>query len=257
MNDTKTKSYFWIFLNVFIVGLVICLFFFVMPLLANVGQSRFPARTFTVAAEGKINVKPDLAQFSFSVVTDGADLVKVAADNNKRLADAIAFVKKEGIDEEDIKTTQYSLNPQYEYNENSRRSFIVGYSLTQTVEVKVKNLEENLQKVSNVLGSLPELGVNQVSSLSFTVENPEEFMAEARKQAFEKAKVKAKAMVSAMGVGLGDVVSFYESGMPIPYYSKMGMGGDAVGAPSAAPIMSLEPGTEELVVNINVTYEIR
>ena len=257
MNNDKSKKYFWIFLDILIAGLVINLFFFVMPMLKSIVDSRLPARTFSVSAEGKTTVKPDLATFSFSVVTEGADLVKVVDENNKQLASAIKYVKDQGIPEEDLKTTQYSLNPKYEYDEARRRSFIVGYELTQTVLVKVKKLEENLGKVSAILGSLPELGVNQVSGVSFTVENPDEFLAKARKEAFERARAKAQAMVKAMGVGLGQIVNFNEfSGGPIyPLYEKFGRGGALdVAAPTPAPI---EPGTEEITVNVSITYAIR
>ncbi len=258
METSKAKSYFWIFLDIFLAGLIIGIFFFVMPMLSSINNSRFPSRTFYVNAEGKTTVKPDLAQFSFSVITEGVDLVKVASDNNQRLAEGIKFVKEEGIPAEDLKTTQYSLNPKYEYHKNQGQSFIVGYTLTQTVQVKIKDLEKNLDKISKILGGLPELGINQVSGVSFTVENPEEFLVIARKEAFEKARSKAESMAKGMGVGLGRVVSFNEfnNGPIYPYYDKaMGMGGE--GMVPAPQMVSIEPGTEEITIQVNVTYEIR
>lgn len=259
MNNDKSKKYFWIFLDVLIAGLVINLLFFVMPLLSDISDSRYPVRTINVNAEGRTTIKPDLAQFSFSVITEGANLDQVAKENNEQLRGAIDFVKSQGIPEEDIKTTQYNLNPKYEYDEVRQRSFVVGYELTQTVLVKVKKLDENLGKVSTILGSLPELGVNQISGVSFTVEEPEKFLAEAREEAFEKAKEKAKAMADANGVKLGRVISFNDySGGPIyPFYDKaLGRGGDFAGI-EALPPSPIQPGTEEIVVNVNVTYEIK
>lgn len=259
MENQNAKKYFWIFLDILLVGIIINLFFFVMPMFDQIGNSRFPSRTFTVSAEGKTVAKPDIAQFSFSIVTSGPDLEKVAKENNERLAQAIDYVKGEGVGADDIKTTQYNLYPKYEYDETRRVSHISGYELTQSVLVKIKNLEENLGKVSKILGGLPELGVNQVSGVSFSVEDPEELLAKARKEAFEKAKTKAKEMAKSSGVSLGKVVSFNDyQGGPIPYYSEYayGMGGDSMklAAPSVAPI---EPGTEEITVNVSVTYEIR
>ncbi len=257
MNNDKSKKYFWIFLDIFIAGLIINLFFFVMPLLGNVADSRYPARSISVSAEGKTTAKPDLAQFSFSVVTEGGDLERVAKENNSKLKVAIDFVKEQGVPEEDIKTTQYNLNPRYDYDESRRRSYITGYELTQTVLIKVKKLDQNLDKVSKVLGSLPEMGVNQVSGVSFTVEEPDKFLAEAREEAFKKAKDKAEAMAKANGVSLGRVINFgdYQGG-PIYYDKAMGMGG-GIAMSEALPPAPIEVGTEEIVVNVNVTYEIR
>ncbi len=259
MNDDKPKKYFWILLDLFLLGLILNIFFFVMPMLDKIGDSRYPVRTINVSAEGKTTAKPDLAQFSFSVVTEGGDLETVAKENNERLSKAIEFVKKEGIPNDDIKTTQYNLSPRYEYDEHRKKSFITGYELTQTVLVKVKELDKNIDKVSSILGSITELGVNQVSGVSFTVEDQEKYLAQARTEAFEKAKTKAKAMADANGVKLGRVISFteYQNGpIYMPYGKAMGMGGD-FSAAEAMPPAPIQTGTNEIVTSVSVTYELR
>jgi len=255
----KSKKYFWIFLDVLIAGLVINLFFFVMPALDRFGNSQPATRTITVNAEGKTSIKPDLAQFSFSILTEGADLAKISAENNRRVEEVLKFIKGEAVPEGDIKTSQYSLQPKYEYIESQRKSYISGYELTQGISVKIKDLDRNLDKVSAILGSLPEMGVNNISGVSFTVENPDEFLNIARKEAYDKAKKQAEFMADASGARLGKVVyvSEYQNG-PIPYYRDSyakGLGGMEMAAPSVmAPI---EPGTEELVLQVNITYELR
>lgn len=258
MDNLKAKKYFWIFLDVLIVGLVINVFFFVMPAIDRFGESQPPVRTITVNAEGKTTVKPDIAQFSFSVVTEGLDLVKITSDNNEQVEDAIKFVKSEGVKSGDIKTTQYNLQPKYEYNEIRKKSYISGYSLTQTVFVKIRELEKNIGVVSKILGSLPELGINQISGVSFTVDDPEKFMNEARVDAYKKAKEKAVFMAKSVGVGLGRVINVNEYGSPVFYgsYEKMGLGGgDMMAAPSVrAPV---EPGSEELTIQVNITYALK
>ncbi len=259
MNNDKSKKYFWILLNIFIAGLVINLFFFVMPALDRVGNAQPINRTITVNAEGKTAVKPDLAQFSFSILTEGADLAKISEENNKRVDEVLKFIKGEGVPEGDIKTSQYSVQPKYEYVESQRRSFISGYEINQGVFVKIKDLDKNLDKVSKILGNLPEMGVNNISGVSFTVENPDEFLNEAREEAYTKAKNQAKFMAEASGTKLGKVVYIneYQNGGPMPYYNyAKGMGGDME---MAAPAVSapLEPGTEELVLSVSITYELR
>lgn len=214
------------------------------------GDSLFPAKTITVSAEGKVTVSPDIAKVSFSVVSEGVNPKFVAEENNKKMNSAINFVKSLEIDEKDIKTTQYNLSPRYEYDEKTRKTFISGYTLTQTVLVKVRNLD----KVAEVLGGLPELGINQIGSISFDVDDSEKYLTEARNQAFEKAKEKAKTMSEKNSVKLGKVINFseYQGVQPFPYYAAMeGKGG----APSVAP--TIEPGTQEITIQVSITYEIK
>ncbi len=258
MDSAKSKFYFWVLLDVLVGALIINVVFFVMPAINRFGESLYPVRNLNVSAEGKTTVKPDIAQFSFSVITEGADLEKITSDNNKRIAEVVKYIKGEGISEDDIKTTQYNLQPKYQYIESQKKSYISGYELTQSVFVKVRDLDKNLGKISTILGSLPEMGINQISGVSFTVDDPEEFMAKAREEAFMKAHEKAKAIAKANGISLGRVInaSEFQNGPIYPYYDKaMGFGGEI--ARVAAPPAPLEPGTQEIVVNVNVTYALR
>ena len=215
-------------------------------------DSLYPSRTINVSAEGKVTVSPDVAKFSFSVVNEGSDPAKIANDNNAKINKAIDFIKSQGVDAKDIKTISYSLDPNYVYDEKTRRQYLSGYKLTQTVQVKVRDLN----KVAVVLAGLPELGINQIGSISFEVDDQEKFLKEARDKAFDKAKTKALEMANKNGVSIRKVINFseYQNG-PIPYYGAekaMGMGG---AISSVAP--SIQPGTQEITVNVNITYEIR
>lgn len=256
MENPRFKNSFWFILDAFLVGLIIFLFLHLMPMMDRMGSSKISARTINISAEGKTTAKPDLAQFSFSVVSEGADLEKIAKENNDKVTEAVKFVKEEGISDDDIKTTQYNLNPKYEYDRNRNRSYIVGYELTQTVFVKVKELDQNIGKVSKILGNLPEMGINQISGVSFTFEDPEKFLAEARTDAFEKAKTKASAIAKASGVKLGEVINVSEyQNNPRIEYLKYGVGGGVDMASSiSAPIQT---GTEEITVQVNITYALR
>lgn len=251
MNPEKARSYFWVLLNLVLAAMLLNIVFFVMPLLSRFTDSFQPARVISVSAQGKTTVAPDLAEFSFSVVTQGQDPSTIVDSNNRKVTAAIEFVKSQGIESKDIKTTGYSLNPDYQYDENTRRSYIVGYTITQNVNVKVRDFV----KLPKLLAGLTPAGVNQISGISFTVEDPERFLSEARAQAFERARAKARAMAEQNGVRLGRVVnvSEFSSGPPIPYFGRVeafGKGGDI-----AAP--TIEPGTEEITVQVSVTYALR
>lgn len=196
-------------------------------------------------------VKPDIATISFAVVSEGANPTALQNDNNKKINDAIALVKGFEVDAKDIQTSGYSLSPRYQYNPKTGKSSIDGYTLTQTVTVKVRNLDN----AGKVLGGLPATGINQLSGPNFSVEDPEKYLNEARKEAFAKARTKAAELARFNGVSLGGVMSFSENqggGYPMPMFAKAeGMGGDRGGVPP-----QIEPGSEEVRVEVGVTFEI-
>ncbi|MFA5172948.1 MAG: SIMPL domain-containing protein [Candidatus Paceibacterota bacterium] len=218
-------------------------------------------RSFSVTGEGKSVVIPDVAEFSFSVITEGGkEVADLQSKNTEKVNAAIAFLKESGIEAKDIKTEGYGINPRYKNNDyrvlssSSLPPEIVGYTITQTVSVKVRDFS----KTGDILSGVVKAGANSVSSLSFTIDDPTVAQNEARKEAIEKAEKKAKEMAKAAGFRLGDLVSINDSNY-YPYYAKTmsassyGMGEDI--ALESAPI--IEAGSQEVTVNVNLVYEIR
>ena len=204
-------------------------------------------KTITVNAEGKATVIPDTTRLNISVVTDGKTADEVQSRNTETMNKVIEYVKGSGIDSKDVKTTFYNLYPRYDYVEG--RQIPAGFSLTQGVEIKVRDLK----KVGELITGTVARGANQVSGVEFFVDNPETAQAQARQEAFEKAKAKAKEVAKLAGVRLGDVVTFSESfsGQPPIYFEKaygLGMGG-------AAP--DTQAGSQEITVNVSVVFEIK
>ncbi len=256
MNQEKAKTYFWILLDVLIVVAIANVIFFVMPLLGRLTNSFVSVRTITIAAEGKTTVTPDLAESSFSVVSRGKSPQDIADSNNQKISAVITFLKSEGLGEKDIATTGYSLSPDYQYDQNTQRNFITGYTLTQTVTVKMRDFK----KVPEIIGGLTPLGVNQIGGINFTVEDPEKYLSVARADAFAKARAKAMEMAAANGVSLGRVLNIAESqgSVPIPYYyyaAGKSMGLDAA-APTIAP-PTIEPGTQDVKDDVTLTFELQ
>ncbi len=251
MNSAKT--WFWIVLDVFIAVLVVNVVFFVIPAVGRLGGSFYPARVITVSALGKTTAAPDLAEITFSVLTQGQNPQTLSDNNNQKMTAVLAFVKGQGIADADLTTTGYDLSPNYEWDKNTMRNYITGYTLTQTVEVKVRDLS----KVASVLGGLAPLGVNQVSGVSFTFADQEKVLAVARADAFAKVAAKAKEMTGAAGVSLGKVVNISENNYfpetRVAYSAANSMGAGAVPAPVAPTI---QPGTQDITDTVSITYEL-
>lgn len=235
-------------LVIFVVLAVYCAFW---GPAAQYGESLYPARTISVAGEGQIVAQPDIANVIFAVVSEGSNPATVQENNSETMNKVLEFVKGQGVDEKDIKTSGYNLSPRYSYNQDTGRSYIYAYELNQTVTIKVRDLD----KVGDIVGGLGRQGINQIQSVSFDIDDSNELLTQAREKAFKDAEEKAKSMATASGTRLGKIVNFSESGgYPPVYYSRSeayGLGG----ADSSVP--KIEPGSQEVTVQVNVTYQIK
>jgi uncharacterized protein YggE len=201
----------------------------------------------TISAEGKVIAKPDLVTVSAGVQTNGDTAVNAQADNTKKMNAVISYIKnKVGIKDEDVSTQNYSIYQNY-LNGSSTPS---GYVVNQTLVIKL----HDLNKASDLLAGLTQNGINQVQSVDYSINDPDNVREQAREMALSNAKDKASKLANAAGVKLGQLVSFSENtnpGGPIIYDAKAsGMGGGG-----ASP--QLEPGTQEVTADISVTYEIK
>ncbi|OGE96436.1 MAG: hypothetical protein A3B10_04565 [Candidatus Doudnabacteria bacterium RIFCSPLOWO2_01_FULL_44_21] len=215
-------------------------------------------RSFSVSGQGSATAVPDVAQFSFGVVTQGGiDLAVTQEENTKKANGTIAFLKEQGIEEKDITTKSYGVEPRYQYHSCPEGggvcppSDIVGYTVRQQVHVKVRDFGI----LGGLLSGVVENGANTVSQLSFTVDDPTQAQNEARKEAIKKAMAKARATAEAGGFTVGRLLSFQEgSVVPVPLYEYAL---EAAGRGGVAPAPSIEPGSQEIEVNVTLEYEIR
>ena len=73
-------------------------------------------RSFSVSGEGKAVGIPDVAEFTFEVITEGGkNLAESQKANTQKTNAAIAFVKSKGVENKDIKTQSYNVEPRYQY----------------------------------------------------------------------------------------------------------------------------------------------
>ena len=219
----------------------------------------------TVSGEGKVYAKPDVAMVSLGVKADGATVADVTKSGTDKMNAVIAAIKKLGIDDKDIQTTNYSLSPVYSNTvvplpavyslpmmPVQSSSKLTGYTLEQDVQVKIRDFT----KIPDVLSEASTSGANVVGDLQFTVDNPEQFKDQARAQAIAQAKTDAENMAKESGINLGKIINVYEGYSPVPvmYNSAKAMGG---GVAESAPAPVIEPGQQEIDVTINLTYQVR
>lgn len=226
-------------------------------------RSVVPAASFAVSGDGNAVAVPDTAEFNFGLTTEGGkDIGTLQKENTDKMNAAIDFVKSKGVDSKDIQTSNYNISPRYQYFScqptSSVRpcppSEIVGYTINQTITVKVRDFT----KIGDILSGVAGKGANNISGLNFTLHDKDAAENEARAEALSKAKAKAESLAQAGGFSLGRILSIQESGsLPPVYYSKSASGGLGMGAMDVAAAPSIQPGSNEITKTVTVTYEIR
>jgi len=219
--------------------------------------------TINVRGEGEVLAKPDIGQFSFSVRAEGEDANTAQEKSAESINAIIDYLTGESVHESDIKTQNYYLNPTYTYTERvcavgsycpPGEQEIDGYEVTQSVVVKVRDLEA----AGDLISGVGQRGATNISSLQFTIDDETTLQAEARAEAIADAKQKAKELARDLDVRLVRMVSYYEEQgyYPEPYYG--GYGGDMAMSESAVrKSPSLPTGEDEIKSVVNITYEIK
>lgn len=229
-------------------------------LLFFVAQSNYQAKSLeqqnvnqiTVSGEGKIYAKPDVALVSLGVSTEAATVAEVTKSNTEKMNAVIEAIKALKVDEKDIQTTNYNLNPLYNYTDKLGRVF-QGYSLDQNIQVKIRDFTV----IGDVLSKATEKGSNLVGNLQFTIDDPEQYKDQARAKAIEQAKLRAKNLSAESGVKLGKLINVFENSSA-PYYAAYDMNkGIGGGIAPMAVTPTVQPGQQEITVTINLTYQVK
>lgn len=208
--------------------------------------------TFSVNGTGTVSAVPDIAVADIAITVEGATSTAAQDEANTKSNAVVEYLKNTGIKTADIKTSGYNVYPQYDYTDGRTR--IRGYQVTQSLTVKIRDLD----KANTIIDGVVDAGANQVSSLRFEIDEPEKLKAEAREKAIAEAKEKAEELVDQLGVRLGDIVGFYESENSYPpiMYGRGGAMDMAVKS-EAVPAPDLPAGENEVTVTVTVTYQIR
>jgi uncharacterized protein len=217
--------------------------------------------SISITGEGEIIAVPDVATFSFTVSADARNVSEAQAVVTGKMNTILKALKELGVEDRDIKTSDYSVWPKYRYESAPcsptycppPRQISDGYTASHGVIVKVRKTEE----AGQALAAAGDNGATNISGISFTVDDPEQVMAEARALAIADAKSKARTLSKDLGVRLVRVVNFYDSSNqypPMPY----GMGDErSFMKDMAQSAPTIPQGENKVKVSVTVVYEIR
>ena len=213
------------------------------------------ATLLSLTAQGKSTRTPDLAVFNAGVVTQGVTASEALSANAAAMNRVIATLKKAGIADRDIQTSQISLNPVYsqpEYGPNGiprQEPRITGYQAVNNVTIRSRNVAG----FGKVLDALVASGANQVNGPSFQMAEPAAAMDEARLDAMKSARARAELYARAAGLRVVRIVSISEGGgfsPPQPVYMR------AMKAEAAAAPTPIAVGEVEAEVSLSVQFEL-
>jgi len=202
----------------------------------------------TVNADGSSEARPDMAIVNLGVTTEGQTAAAALAENARRMTALTAALRRAGIAERDIQTSNVSVYPQQVYGEGQAPR-ITGYQANNSVTVKVRRIDNTGRVIDAAVGA----GGNTVNGVSFTHADPDAQLDVARRDAIAEARRRAELYANALGMRVNRIVSVSEGGgyaPPVPVALERFQAQDAAATP-------ISPGEIETRVSVNVMFELR
>jgi uncharacterized protein YggE len=201
--------------------------------------------------QATISAKPDQAVIEIGVISQGVTALAAAAQNAKQTDAVVADLARLLGGNKKLRTTSYSVHPNYESPKPGAAVTITGYTATNVVEATL----DDLALVSKVIDTAAASGANLVQTLQFQLKNRSSVHAQALREATAQAKTNAEAMAVGLGLKMVRVLSAEEvtpeKGFPI--YERA--------APMALPAGTTPPtpveiGMIEVAANVVLRVEI-
>ncbi|MCB1387326.1 MAG: SIMPL domain-containing protein [Nitratireductor sp.] len=209
-----------------------------------------------VTGEASINVAPDLAMIDLGVVREADTARQALSDDNAAMAEVIAAMKEAGIEDRDLQTSGFSIQPKYVYdppksNGPQKPPRIVGYTVTNNLSVRIRDLA----RLGEILDRSVSLGVNSGGSISFGNDDPSAEIARARTAAMKDAVDRAKTLVEAAGAKLGPILSInenFQTPRPMPMAR-----GKMMAEAMSADVVPVAGGENTYSVTVSASWEIQ
>ncbi len=203
----------------------------------------------SVSGTGEVTGTPDTVTVNIGVSVSGKTVAEASSLAAEKADALIASLTSNGVDPDDITTTNYSIWPEYDYR--SGREKLIGYQVNNTVRAKIRDISE----AGDVLDSAVEAGGDavRVNGLSFSIEDDTEMIEAARQVAWNDALAKAQQLADLSGQTLGPAITINESFSRPPTPIRF----EAYEADAAGSIATpIEPGTSAVTISIQVQFAL-
>ena len=213
----------------------------------------------SVSGTSTLTVDPNKAEIYVKVVTLEKTAQEAKNKNSQISSNVVKALKKEGVKDKDIETSQFSIYPRYEYEEvteaNLRKSnqILVGYEVVNVLKVTTQDLE----KAGRLIDAAVDAGSNDIERVTFglTKEREKDIKQQAMVLASNDAKEKAVALATNLDVSLLKPISISESSF---YYQPFEFrGGLMEKAVPAAAETFINPQKLDVSASVQLVYEMR
>jgi uncharacterized protein YggE len=203
-----------------------------------------PLRTISVSGKGEVQAQPDIAMLRLGVQTQAESAQSALDENNAKTQALMDALDGVGIPSENIQTQRFRLIPDYNYEKESETQTLIGYSVSNFIQVQTGNLDT----LGVLLDLAVDAGANNIQSIRFEVSDTADLASQARQAAVEDARTKAEQLAELTGSTLGPVMNIQESSnLPEPVVRQSNFAAEAANVP-------IEPGNYRVQVNVNITW---
>ncbi|MEA2983565.1 MAG: uncharacterized protein QOF09_5388 [Alphaproteobacteria bacterium] len=215
---------------------------------ASITQSIAGTR-LDVSATGDVTRVPDIAIITAGVVTRSATAAGALQQAATRMDRVIAALKRAGVEDRDIQTSNLNLNPEYTYI-NNQPPKLNGYTASNQLSIRFRDIANS----GKILDALVAEGANQINGPSLTIDKPEAALDEARARAVAAGRARADLYARSLGLRVARVVAVSESGGNYPSPPPMPM---MMEARAQAADTKIVPGEQKLSVTLTMTFELQ
>ncbi|HTL22314.1 MAG TPA: SIMPL domain-containing protein [Steroidobacteraceae bacterium] len=209
-----------------------------------------PLSSIRVTGDARVTAKPDRVQIDIGVTTRAALSQDAASQNAHAVDTVLAAVRKVAGPTAVLKTTSYTLNPNYRYHPKEGEPTIDGYTALNVVEVTL----DDLGRIGAVIDAATQAGANRIQGIQFTLRDQDAVRAQALREAATRARAEVDVLASALGLKVLRVLTVEESSprvMPLRVYN----GAARAAAADAAPT-PVEAGTLDITADVTLSVEV-
>ena len=223
--------------------------------------------TVTVAAQKKVDVEADIGNASFGIRTEDVSAKAATAELSERIDSVLKSLRDAGFTNDELATGSVRLNRQCidqcidpNRRDNIPPARIMGYVGNAVVFVETSRLNKLGEAVDAAISG----GANSIRGISYDVEDKDEAVLEALRQAMRLAKAKAQVIAEESGRTLGPAIIVTEgrTSAPVAYDlvedELLGSSFDtgSGGAASDSIPFPVEPPTLSASARVTVTWEL-
>ena len=200
-----------------------------LPRRTSVGHA--PATdTITVQGDGQATSPPDVARVSFTVENTSATVAEAQIITTEQTNAALAFCKRAGVADKDVKTLSYNISPQYSYP-NPCQPGMLCPDYNRAEDNRLPGLTDNPSDDARPLGRrraprrARELEVQNVNGPAFALDDSTEGLQRRAPMQLIKRRAGGTSRHTAWRSPPGKIVNFSESSGGYPYPMMYDLGG--------------------------------